>query len=473
MSRVVLDRSAFSVKKTSSEGIQSVVVRQETSRKKKGGFAVSSGHLRVATAASDSPAEKRLRKTTGNEGGGPPLAENTLSANVGTSSNLSKDKTRPELSDPNVSLESRRTAFTAINSFSGIYDFLNNDTPCDVWFNGTKYFSASHAILIAQYVLSPEQVTFVTSCPDIKSVRHQLSKEEQQITEKPDWLQIRLKYVEQIVRDKFRRSTDFQRKLSDTGGRSLIWGNKYDAFFGQIDLKGQNHLGRILTNIRGDLKDGIELETWLACCFDLEPDDAARPAVNLLEVKTGENNQKHHLLVGHPFFRMGKLPDNEVVAINPSVSRRHAVIGVLKGGTIAFIDLRSKSLSYINGSPVKDDHVPVLLHTGDIVSLGTSSRMYHVKIDTSRVVEYYEKRQRDLRREIQRLDSSDPLASFGLTDNPRVLIGNLPFHTTVDEIQDFFAACGSIKDVVFSTKWQQAEFRCRTACNKGDGVHYI
>jgi len=198
------------------------------------------------------------------------------------------------------------------------------------------------------------------------------------------------------------------------------------------------------------LKDGIELETWLACCFDLEPDEAARPSLNLLEVKTGENNQKKkHLLVGHPFFRMGKLPDNEVVAINPSVSRRHAVIAVLKGGTVAFIDLRSKSLSYINGLPVKDDHVPVHLRTGDVVSLGTSSRMYHVKIDTSRVVEYYEKRQRDLRREIQRLDSSDPLASFGLTDNPRVLIGNLPFHTTVDEIQDFFAACGSIKDVAF------------------------
>lgn len=107
---------------------------------------------------------------------------------------------------------------------------------------------------------------------------------------------------------------------------------------------------------------------------------------------------------------VGKLADNDLVALNPSVSRRHAALVVLKGGHVLLIDLKSKAktfkwgeTSYVwlisspghflwcirsgdtrwafrNGSALEYDHVGVLMQTNDSFSVGASSRHYLLEV---------------------------------------------------------------------------------------------
>ena len=59
-------------------------------------------------------------------------------------------------------------------------------------------------------------------------------------------------------------AADLREKLKQTGGRDIVWINTGDAYFGQTRLnKGQNHLGRILMEIRQNIIDDTELECTL------------------------------------------------------------------------------------------------------------------------------------------------------------------------------------------------------------------
>lgn len=49
-------------------------------------------------------------------------------------------------------------------------------------------------------------------------------------------------------------------QLEDTGSRFLVWNSESDGYFGRVRGSGQNHLGRILMEIREDIRNKIEFE---------------------------------------------------------------------------------------------------------------------------------------------------------------------------------------------------------------------
>ena len=54
---------------------------------------------------------------------------------------------------------------------------------------------------------------------------------------------------------KFSQSEELKKKLLDTGDQELIEGNYWnDTFWGVCEGKGQNHLGKILMQIREELR---------------------------------------------------------------------------------------------------------------------------------------------------------------------------------------------------------------------------
>lgn len=85
-----------------------------------------------------------------------------------------------------------------------------------------------------------------------------------------------------------------------------------------------------------------------------------------LEVTQGEN-------AGETFkvklnTRIGRERDNDVVIIDPKVSRYHAEIG-LEDGKWVLSDLGSSNHTYLNGMVVTE---PIILHSGDRISLGST-----------------------------------------------------------------------------------------------------
>ena len=77
----------------------------------------------------------------------------------------------------------------------------------------------------------------------------------QLITIRDDWDDVKLDVMRHVVRFKFNNHSALQALLSGTGDQHLIEGNTWqDYFWGVCGGRGLNHLGRILMDVREELK---------------------------------------------------------------------------------------------------------------------------------------------------------------------------------------------------------------------------
>lgn len=136
-----------------------------------------------------------------------------------------------------------------INQFQGHYRFLSNFWPAEVVFEGHTYPSVEHAYVAAKTLSHTERFTFMDPAirpGDVKRMGRKLHLRE-------DWEEVKLGIMEDLVRQKFSKSP-LKEMLLMTGDQELIEGNTWgDTFWGVCRGKGQNHLGKILMKVRGEL----------------------------------------------------------------------------------------------------------------------------------------------------------------------------------------------------------------------------
>ena len=73
---------------------------------------------------------------------------------------------------------------------------------------------------------------------------------------RPDWEDVKLNIMEDLVRLKFTTHSGLRKKLLRTGDAELIEGNWWgDQFWGVSKGYGENHLGKILMKVRDDFKN--------------------------------------------------------------------------------------------------------------------------------------------------------------------------------------------------------------------------
>lgn len=146
-----------------------------------------------------------------------------------------------------------------ITSFHEEFQFLSNFWLVNVSFEGKVYASVEHAYVAAKTLdpegrrqaamkLTPGQVkrfgrNNIVSNP-VKGNQFQL---------RPDWRDVRVNIMLELLRCKF--STPYlAAKLIETGERELIEGNMHkDDFWGVYEGKGENHLGRLLMQVRSEI----------------------------------------------------------------------------------------------------------------------------------------------------------------------------------------------------------------------------
>lgn len=131
-------------------------------------------------------------------------------------------------------------------AFRGPLAFLSNLHPAPVF----GYASNEHAYVAAKTVV-PKERAWVKAEPSPYKVKA-LGRT---LTLRPDWDRIKLEVMATLVREKFTRHPDLRALLLATEDLELVEFNTWrDTFWGRCHGVGENHLGRILMDVRAVLR---------------------------------------------------------------------------------------------------------------------------------------------------------------------------------------------------------------------------
>ena len=137
-----------------------------------------------------------------------------------------------------------------ILEFSGKWRFLSNFHPSPVEFEGIAFPTVEHAFQAAKTFdfAAREEVAKETTPGRAKRAGRRLAL-------RPDWEQVKFGVMKTLVTAKFVGHPDLARQLLSTGDRQLEEGNSWrDLVWGKCNGVGENHLGRILMEIRTEIR---------------------------------------------------------------------------------------------------------------------------------------------------------------------------------------------------------------------------
>jgi len=133
----------------------------------------------------------------------------------------------------------------AIDKFHEEFDWLSNFFPCQVKFEGLTFTSSEAAFQAAKCADQNEREKFVNlSAGRTKRLGKKVNLRE-------DWNRVKIDVMREVLICKFSQNPELKEKLIATGNEELIEGNNWnDRFWGVCRGVGQNHLGKLLMDIR-------------------------------------------------------------------------------------------------------------------------------------------------------------------------------------------------------------------------------
>lgn len=133
-----------------------------------------------------------------------------------------------------------------VSGFFGDHRFLSNFWPAEVRLEGISYPTVEHAYQAAKCVDPAVRGQIRDAAKPGKA-----KKMGSRADVRPDWEQIRVEVMHDLVRQKFLKHRDLGDLLLATGSAELIEENTWgDTFWGVCDGEGENRLGRILMEVR-------------------------------------------------------------------------------------------------------------------------------------------------------------------------------------------------------------------------------
>lgn len=132
-----------------------------------------------------------------------------------------------------------------IGPFTGEFRFLSNFFPITVEYETLRYPTAEHAFQAAKTVDHALRER-IRACLTASAAK----RSGRSLVLRPDWEQVKLPVMEQILRAKFRHPV-LRAQLLCTHPRSLVEVNTWgDRFWGVCHGTGENHLGHLLMALR-------------------------------------------------------------------------------------------------------------------------------------------------------------------------------------------------------------------------------
>jgi ribA/ribD-fused uncharacterized protein len=141
-----------------------------------------------------------------------------------------------------------------IDRFEGDYRIYSNFYmhPVTLKDDGITYPSNEHGYH-AMKTLDPAEREYIRS----RTTPGQAKRAGQRVTLRPDWNEIKLDVMLDLVRQKF-NSPGLKEQLLSTGNDELEEGNGWgDKFWGVCNGVGENYLGKILMQVRKELRGKV------------------------------------------------------------------------------------------------------------------------------------------------------------------------------------------------------------------------
>jgi len=362
--------------------------------------------------------------------------------------------------EKNAKILFQKQKVSKIDSFTDYYEFLHNNFYTPVYYECMLFPSVTHAYQAAR---SNDERTrkAILNAENLKTVLNIARR----IEDSDNWNIRRLKIMEHLIRDKFRRSKELQEKLKATGSREIVM--TYDeetvanTFWGAVKSKGQNQLGRILMKIRDDIKENNELLNWITMSFELVSESNLLPEIVFNVYKNNERIDCINLSK-KSYYILGCLPTSDLQLSHPSISRFHAAIICDKNLGIIIVDLRSKVGTKMDGNLLQD-HIPYKLKDNCKLSFAQSTREYVVNLDMKKMQKIYENEKKQLESEIEllkKLDNPNKLEletltkTFGIENNENnknIFIGSVPHEANDEVLLKIFKEYGEIRYFKYPT----------------------
>jgi ribA/ribD-fused uncharacterized protein len=148
-----------------------------------------------------------------------------------------------------------------ISEFQGKFRFLSNFWPCCIVMNGAPYSTLEHAYQASKTTnaIIRERIRRAPTPGKAK----QMGGDSWIL--RSDWEDVKVEIMISLLREKFnpKRNLELSKLLLETGNQELVEGNKWhDNFWGICQCEscqkfktGQNWLGKLLMQVRGELKN--------------------------------------------------------------------------------------------------------------------------------------------------------------------------------------------------------------------------
>ena len=136
-----------------------------------------------------------------------------------------------------------------IDKFDGNNSFLSNFYPCTVIYDGLTYSSSEAAYQAAKCANISMRAQFTTMNPS------KAKRMGRNVILRDDWERVKLNIMKEILIIKFTTNPDLAEMLLATGEEQLVEGNTWnDHYWGICNGVGQNHLGKLLEEVRAMLR---------------------------------------------------------------------------------------------------------------------------------------------------------------------------------------------------------------------------
>ena len=141
-----------------------------------------------------------------------------------------------------------------VESFDKEFRFLSNFYRAPLMYRGIAYPTSEHAYQASKTLNENSRMNI-----SILNTPAQAKNYGKTVQLRPDWDEVKLRIMTEIVRAKFMQNPSLQEKLLATDDIILEEGNKWgDTYWGICRGEGENHLGKVLMNLRESLNTNTE-----------------------------------------------------------------------------------------------------------------------------------------------------------------------------------------------------------------------